>query len=107
MRITLLETSSVLLFVRPPFTICKVNCVDGFKTEKLSVTVTGAPVPRVYVLGPNAFQVPAQSGADTVASTERNPRMRLARWLGMGCTASTPFPSCFRAREIPKGFVTR
>jgi hypothetical protein len=34
-----------------------VNCVLGFNTENMLLTVWGWPVWRAYELGPNAFQV--------------------------------------------------
>ena len=41
----------------PSLSMCSVNCVSGFSTVKLSVTVCGAPDRRRYATGPNAFQV--------------------------------------------------
>lgn len=44
--ITVLETNSLVSSWRPPFERCRVNWPLGFCTVKVSVTVTGAPVPR-------------------------------------------------------------
>lgn len=62
--IVVLETKSVGESVSPPLCTRKVNCVLGFSTVKLSVTVTGAPLPRTYVFGAKTVKVPLQAIAE-------------------------------------------
>lgn len=74
--IVVLETKSIGESTSPPLCTRRVNCVLGFSTVKLSVTVTGVPLPRTYVFGPKTVKVPLQAVAENRKVTIRAGKKR-------------------------------
>src|SRR5215470_8661956 len=107
----LLATSSrsVGSFCKPPLKTFNVYVVAGLSSVNVSVTVTGAPVPRVYVFGPNGTHVPArptEGRSKTPRMAINVPKKQILRGWVMGVLLTCVLQNPDRGRVVaPKSFA--